>query len=492
MMTIGGDWIRALGRRFAAQQPITGSAIQDRLASYRLFQAYYDNRIYDLQLYGGQREILNSLLGADAASDLSGIYNPVSQVVDLYQHVFGGEFGSDITAIPGPKADRILDPLKQVWTWSNLNVRKQEICQIGPTCGAIGLRIVADNDVVSAKRRVYIKPEHPETILDVSYDTRGNIKAVLLQYDIEAGLDENKTVTTLRELQTKDAFTLWTVVDGRLTPYDSYPNLLGVVPYVIVHHSPPKGGMWGLNAFYRVLPALDRLNFLIAHINKQIIRHVRATWLIEGTGAAPSAMDMSGNSILYVNSGNSIGKTAATPMVAPLSLADSIAEARMIVDFLEDALPELKATGGKFLSNQSGETVAQLRKPAEDRLQLARTNYEDGMVRAQQIALSLGVLYGLWDLGTGSDTRAAADAAYQGGYETHTFNTRGLLPLTEMERVQVVTAKQQAGISRRRSLLGFDGMSEQDVIDNEAELRDQQAAVATQFSAAFNAGQVGG
>jgi hypothetical protein len=78
------------------------------------------------------------------------------------------------------------------------------------------------------------------------------------------------------------------------------------------------------------------------------------------------------------------------------------------------------------LSGQSGETIAELRKPSSDLIATGRVNYEDGLIRAQMQALSVGILYDMWDLGTGMGSREAADRAYMGGFEDHKFNSRPL------------------------------------------------------------------
>jgi hypothetical protein len=131
--------------------------------------------------------------------------------------------------------------------------------------------------------------------------------------------------------------------------------------------------------------------------------------------------------VLYVDLRNAAQVPMAKALVADLNLADSISQAKMTQTWIEDMLPELKASQGAFLSGQSGETIAELRKPAEDRLSLARNNYEDALSRADKIALSYGILLELWNLGTGMGSREAADKAYQSGLEDHTFNDRPLM-----------------------------------------------------------------
>jgi hypothetical protein len=274
-------------------------------------------------------------------------------------------------------------------------------------------------------------------IRDAELDDRGNVIAIQLEYDLTTGLAEESQTIRIREELTKESFATWRIDQGPPVPFDlfamsaggplaRYPNTLGVVPYVLVRHT-DTGEVWGANAWSAARSPIDRLNALLSHIDVQIHRHVKAKWLVAVAGAAPVEIDLSDLSVVYVDTRNQPGTPLMQPMVAPLDLSGAISQAQFQLGIIEDALPELKATGGKFLSNQSGETIAELRRPAEDKIALARANYEDALVRAQQIAVSWGVLLGLWDIGTGMGDRGAADRAFQGGYEDHRFNTRPLL-----------------------------------------------------------------
>jgi hypothetical protein len=62
-------------------------AYADRIAAYALDEAYYHNQAYGPLTEGGYRQNINAALGNAAAADLSGLYNPVAEVVELYQHV---------------------------------------------------------------------------------------------------------------------------------------------------------------------------------------------------------------------------------------------------------------------------------------------------------------------------------------------------------------------------------------------------------------------
>ena len=427
-------------------------AAADRRAAYDTFDAYYHNTVYGSTGDGGQRAAINVALGNAAAADLSGLYNPVASVVDFYQHIYGGAFRpsdapadedseTDIRAEPGrDAAPELLPALDAIWKWSNLTTAKQEICRLPAMHGTAGLRIVAEDHPDPARRRVYLKPEHPRIIRDVELDARGNVAAIQLEYEITIGLGDDQQIVAIREEMDKERIATYRDTGANLIPYDLttrtdhgpasvYANRLGVVPYVLIQHQ-STGGAFGLNAFYRAREPIDRLNAMLTHLDTQIIDHVKVDWFIAADGPPPTKFALDGRSVIYVDTSRSVSGQAPTitPMVAPLSLADAISKTRLQIELIEDGLPELKATAGRFLSGQSGETIAQLRAPAEARLALARANYDDALVRASQIAVSWGILLDLWNLGTGQGTPEAAEAAYRQGREDFHLNERALLP----------------------------------------------------------------
>ena len=486
----GTSWLAAVGRLFRQGVPQTAWAWDDRAAMYALWDAYYANTVYERTAAGGQRDAINAELGNAAAADLQGLYNPVAQVVDLYLHVFSGAFGDEIQVeplgqsqaaqasqspsppqparadqppnaglastppqpqqrTPAPPSSPLVEAITQIWQWSNLTVEKQPLCRLAATHGCVGLRIVARDDDDDGRKRVYIKPEHPRTIRDARLDDRGNVEAIQLEYELTIGLAEAAKVITIREELTKSRIRTWRVQGSILTPFDllafsadgmpvelvdqynngpgaDYENALGVVPYVILRHE-HIGDAWGRNAFYKARAPIDRLNSLVCHTDVQVHRHVRATWLVAAAGAAPQQFVFDDLKVIYIDTRSQTTNPMTQAMVADLDLEGARKQAELQIGLIEDMLPELKAVGGKFLANQSGETIAELRKPAEDAVLLARANYEAALVKAQQIAVSWGILLGLWNLGTGTGSCEAAERAFREGKEDHRFNKRPAL-----------------------------------------------------------------
>ncbi len=396
------------------------------------------------------------MLGNARAADLAGLYNPVAAVVGLYQHVFGGRFGGAVRVQPGRTGDpRLIDYLADVWQWSNIDIEKQPLCKFGANYGTAGIRIVADE----RRRRAYLKAEHPAIIRDVEVDDRGNVTGVELEYADTFGLGDNQETITIREVLTREALQTYRVKGAdNLVLYDRQSRTeggpaaematpFGVVPYVLLRHD-YSGEPFGANAYARALPAIDRLNALLSHIDVQVHQHVRTTWAVAASGAAPEEFDLGGKKIIYFNTEGGTAPPVFQALVADLSIADATKQAQVQLGAIEDLLPELKAIAGAYLSGQSGETIAELRKPAEDAVLLARANYEDALVRAQQIALSYGVWMGIFDLGTGAGPDAA-DRAYHEGKEDHTFVERPALTTMSGSQQQGTATPQTAQAAER-------------------------------------------
>ena len=437
----------------------------DRRRVYQLLEAYYYNTIYNREIWHGSLDYVNRELGEAAARDLSGLFNPIERGTELYaQNIFAGQFGEDIflDANVGPKNkprklnEKIIDPLEQIWNWSNLNSgEKERYTRLGSMLGSVGIRVVAKvganypNDSKD-ERLVYLQFEHPSIIQDYAKNEQQDVTQILtIHRCVEGEIDINdpetsrevnvyKVLMNLKEFETyKNDHPYNEIVDEIDHEFATTENVLGVVPYVLAFHRKLEGN-WGAWWFMGSENPIDRLNSLIAHINRQIIRHVRVKWLVSSKGNPPREFNFSDTSVLFIKlmPEQAANDTHIQALVANLNLGDSIKQATTIMSELRDRMPELKATDGDFLSNMTGQTIAQLRTPAIDRLKVARANYESALIKAQKIALCYGILLGLWDVGTGNEGMVSVKAAIKEKMLDHRFNKRDYLTVTKSEELQ--------------------------------------------------------
>jgi hypothetical protein len=437
----------------------------ERRDLYTRWESLYANSVYLDQQYGGFREIiLSENLGVeDTDKRLDGYYNPIGCIVDAYQNVLRGHFGkeiliSDIVTRTTQQADpvkvnqRILDPISRIYRWSNLNERKESLQYWCALHGAVGLRIEAPTsgrdgrELAPAQRKVRIRPIHPREIVDFNEDGEGNIEDVLLEYSVlEGGLGEDRDddTTTYREILSRDR-----LIKKReeQTIFDE-PNALGLCPFVLLRQK-DVGSQFGCPAHYGTEQQLHLINWLLTRTSISVDRHVFAKWLAAASGAKPETFDMGDTSVAYVQMAPGDTRPMLEAVVAKL---DFIGIERLLLFFiahLRQRQPELVLSALEAMSGQSGETIAKLLIPIEERILAARTHYERAIVKATQHALSWGIVNGIWDIGTGTGSKEAADDAYEKGLEEFQFNERGALPETVFDRINRAKADNAPALER--------------------------------------------
>jgi hypothetical protein len=440
---------------------------------YKIWWAYFDNKIYMGTADGGYRDLINTYLGSANIGNLATLFNPVERAVRAYEYVFDGKFGKDVkvndTVDGQPTNKAIIDPIKQIWKWSNINGWKNELLIKTAALGTCGLRIEI---VLQPEKKIFFVLDAPDKIKFVELDARENIIQLVREYEKVEGefYDEDNPRMLHRYVQYMSREKFWMTRDGSWWNYvtqktvptkaqATVSNTLGIVPYVMVTQT-KIGSPFGVPCFYGHERQIDHLNALAAHINQQIRRHVTSTWLIEGGGPKPKQMLVGDNNVWYIQKDSSIGsQVSVKDLVSRLDLGNAIKQQTELRDELANSIPEMKATDGQFLSHQSGGTVAQLRLPAEQRILGARTNIEAALVKAQQIALSLGILYNfpVWDLGFGQGSRARADKTYAEGKLDHEFNERPALPLTVDDKLTIAKASQATAAANNPNVPGVKG-----------------------------------
>lgn len=445
-------------------------SLEERRQIFRINESYYNNNVYDRLAEGGALDLINDFLGEAKANDIKGVFNPVKRSVEVYaQNVFAGAFGKDIKikdTIDGrPVHQNLIAYANQIAKWSNFNQELKHYVRYGALFGTVGIRVISKlgkgfpNDDPK-QRRVYLEFEHPSTIINAIRDKRGNVKQIITEYIVNKGelqlsnRGEHVKKTIVRELMTQD--TVERVTDTQtglaIVPFliagqqhDKLTNKLGVVPYVIVQHE-KKTGLFGSWSFQGVERKIDITNALSAHIDRQIVRHVKATWAVASSGEPPDEFNFSGNKVIWFQLDEGVAAPVIQDLVANLSLSETMAKIQMNLDEIADSLPELKSTDGKYLSGQSGETIAQLRLPAEVKIKSSRSVYEDGLIRAMKLAFSWGILLGIMDFGTGTGTQEAATLAFESGAMDFEFEDRDALPITESERLNNDILRSEAGL----------------------------------------------
>jgi hypothetical protein len=327
-----------------------------------------------------------------------------------------------------------------LWRWSNLDTNKALIQRQAAMLGTVGLRIDARADADPLRRKVRIRRIHPGDITDFDEDADGNVTAVKLEYSVMVGpLGGQRDSVPFEEIITKDEYMAfrdgkpWDMVTN--APGGARPNTLGVCPVVLLRHL-DNGGEYGVPAMFGSEEIIHLLNWMVSTQNESVLRHVFPQWAAITPGASPKTYDMGRNKVVHIQTRQGDPASSIQAMVAALDQAGATNFWQACREALWERQPEMILGNLKTLSGQSGETIANLLKPCEQAIELAKTNYEDAFKRAIKIGLSWMVLLGILDVGSGTGTREAADRSFLNGQEDFEFERRSSLPETVYDRIQ--------------------------------------------------------
>ena len=313
----------------------------------------------------------------------------------------------------------------------------------GTVMGDVAMRVVDDPD----RAKVYLSIVHPATITDVDLDDFGNVKGYEiseLRYDADA--DESYTYLETADRDGNDVV-FETYRDGKPFGYNGMPEVwaepYGFVPMVLVKHN-DAGMAWGWSELFPALSKVREVDDLASKVSDQIRKMVDAPWLFSGVDKPKTTVRTTTTEAttdrpepgreempaLYGPMG-----AAATPLVAPLDLAAAAAHIEAILKEIERDFPELQADIWTASGDASGRALRVARQKVEGKVKERRTNYDDALVRAQQMAVAIGGMRGYENFsGFGLES-------YQRGDLDHQIDpNRPVFPPDPLDDIEMETA----------------------------------------------------
>jgi hypothetical protein len=393
-----------------ANEQASFASFEARKLRYAVLWAYFENTAYrDIHTWARRMRVDYGLY-----QYVRNIYNPAYRIGDFWAiHTMGGALdraagdGSSVpSALPIITENELLRPaIAQLWTWSNWQIGKEIMTLWGATLGDVGLQVVDD----MARGKVYLKLVHPASIRDVTLDPFGNVKGYQIE-DQREHPEKPGTTVTYSELASRgdgDAVVYETYLNGK--PYawngqaSAWEESYGFVPLVLIQHRNVGMG-WGWSEFYPALSKIREVDDLASKTSDQVRKTVDGVWLFSGmtapktapslAGAPPTADNPEpGRQELKAIYSTAPGATAQA-LVAPLDLVGTMAHIQSILSELERDYPELRSDVATASGDASGRALRVARQRAEAKVMQRRTNYDDALVRAQQMAVAIGGLRG--------------------------------------------------------------------------------------------------
>ncbi len=370
---------------------------------FRYFHArtYYHNVAYtSLVSYADSHKADSKLY-----KQVRGIYNPVKRLIETYvSKCYGGSLDmEDATegAVPIMAAsEQLRDAIRQLWLWSNWGTMKALYVRTGALCGDTFLKVIDD----PVAQKVRLEVVDPAKIKSLTLDEVGNIKDVVIEYE----KDEEVLTTNLfskafqrrthvyTEHITQERFE--TYRDGEPFAYYTDPagqgvsawdNEYGFIPMVLVRHQ-QLGADFGGNAFLDFVRKIDEINDNASLLNDQIRKTVQPIWWITGNERSEIDLEYDEKDIVPMIFGGE--NSDAKPMIANVQISSAIQNINNQLSELERDMPELGLYRLRDASVLTAPGVRAGWSDAIDRLTDANGNYDDGLVRAQMMAVSMGGL----------------------------------------------------------------------------------------------------
>jgi len=407
-------------------------------------EAFY-NQLYS---YYGSNGLYDALMSASFYLDkwheaMQPLRNPANRSVEFFvSKVMPGVLPSALPIMT--ENDRIVDPIHRIWKWTNLSAKKSTAVRWLSIYGDLWIHPNSNPEM----NRVYLQFVRPQVITDWKEDERGNV----IQIRIDVSIGNGRLHT---EYWTPEEYWIWEHSFGKNTPVNQlggpvdfgFTSELGIdfVPYVHVKFR-DVGEKRGFGAYTHALDKIDEANRMATRLHQMLFRYNKPLWALQANGMDPTGRplpppslpnkepltnDLSEDDVIRLP-----GNSSIDTMVPDIRYGDALSILQDMMGEIEKDLPELAYYKMKEQGSLSGRAVRLLLSDAIDRALEARANLEQGLIRADQMALTMGQSMGLWrNIGT-----------YERGELEHSFQEREIFPIGFIEKAEGMRTLVEAGV----------------------------------------------
>lgn len=380
---------------------------ESRRLRYAIFWAFYENTAFrDTHKWSPAYKTKYGLYRY-----IRSIYSPTYRLGEFWKsHLWGGvlDLGNKQSSIPiETENENIIDALSILYRWSNWHINK-DICTLhGSILGDVGIAVVDDR----LREKVYLQLINPGTIANIEKDSFGNVKSYTIQEKRMNPIDQSREVTYTEEAKRDGDDVIYTTYkDGALYDWSLdergpiWSEPYGFIPLVMIQHN-NVGLDWGWSEFHPSHQRFAELDGLSSAFNDYIRKTVNAPMLLAGVNkpsSTPNVTRTQPTDSTYSDSpipGRDelpylYGPVGARPepMIASLDIPGTLTAIMELLKNLEEDYPELKQSrraeeGG---GEKSGRAYREARREASNKVIERRVNYDDALVRANQMALAIG------------------------------------------------------------------------------------------------------
>lgn len=386
------------------------------------------------------------------------IYNPVYRDAEFWKaHLWGGSLdpqAGDGVEVPSALPiltdnDAIRPAISQLWRWSNWQTNKDVTVLYGAVLGDAAIAVVDD----ALRGKVYLKFLHPGKLSSIEMDSFNNVKAYTVQ---EERLDP--TGKTRRVVYREDAFR-----DGDDVVYQTYLNDVpydwegkgsewvepyGFIPLVLIQHN-NVGLDWGWAEMHSLRSRVHEVDDLASKVSDYIRKAVDAPIMFAGINPPSDVPTVAGRDVTTARPApgreevpafyGPLGATA-TPIVPDLDISRAVGHIDNILREIERSHPELQDDIWNAGGETSGRALRIARQRVESRVIARRANYDDPLIRAQQMAMAIGGHRGYFE-GFSLDSYAA-------GLLAHSIGQRPVFAIDALDKLELEEAELRVELQR--------------------------------------------
>lgn len=405
------------------------------IALYDMLEAYYQNNgLYD------------SLMASEYYSNryrenMKPLYNPANRSVEFFvSRVIPGVLPDSLPIVADNS--RIVEPIQQVWKWSNLNQMKPVATRWLSIYGDLFIEVLADDE------KAYFDFIQPQYITDFTENKRGILQWLRIDVQIETNRWHIETWDKEFQKVWELPYQVAELPDPQMViPVSDYG--IDFVPFVHVKFR-DVGEKRGWGAFTHCLDKIDELNRMATGLHEMLFRYNKPTWLVQRNaspdefGRDKPALDVPATFLstsatdgheTYETVDETVislpGQATATTLIPDIKYGDALSVLQDQLGEIEKDMPELTYHTLRDKGELSGKAVRLLLGDAISRIEEARTNLESGLIRADSMALTLGQAKGIW----------SALGSYDLGDFDHQFKAREVFPASEAEKMDMLKTK---------------------------------------------------
>ena len=436
--------------RFVTEQPEENPPRE----LYNLLEAYYlNNGLYDYQALA----MYEDNIWKEA---LKGLRTVARRTVEFHvMHVWPGLTNK---ASPLEAAGPIIDPIKQIWAWSNWGNNKQLAVRQLAKYGDMFIKVVSEPE----RSMVYFQLIDPANVSRFNVDNRGFITYTRLDIPVLG-----KNYTTHTEVWDKESltYTVWhhrRGVDASLealgTPLDQRSLLEFGIDFIPFVHAKfiDNGEKRGMGSFALALDKIDEANRKATRLAQMIFRYNKAIWAIsanmldasgrplpapriDGASGAPGSdtITLGDDEVVRLP-----GMSSLDSLVPNINYSAHLEALKGDMLELEEELPELTYYRLKDAGNLSGRALQLLLAAAISKALEARGNAEAALIQADMMALTMAQSAQL----SGFEERAIGN--FESGAFEHGFRERDVIPISSMERAQEGKIYVEMGLAQKTAL----------------------------------------